>query len=544
MTMNLEGGGRGLALGLVVLSLVIAPAGVSAWSGGETTDLESSPSPIDVAGDRPTADRGIGPDEPPETATHDTVDCDRIAEPVAIDDGDSDDFGDVRVGSNATRRFVIENDGTGPTTVTGVTIEGEDAEAFRIVTGNETTTIEPGDSHRIALAFAPESQGDHRASLRVERAEESDVTVDLTGTGTAPDVELEPETIRFANVTDERVAENLTITNNGTAPLTVEEVRILGPDSDAFGTSFDGPITIDPNESRSVSMTFEQADPVPRFATVHVMSSDPDQPQRNVWLTNTETVVEVDPSMVLEDRTIVNASVENAEANASQSINVSWPLTRDDAVAIDSLAVTPERSRDFDLSITKSTERLEGVPRFELGDGTERAAFLTMDSTLPNEDLRDVTVTFRVRKDQFTENRSDPSGVALYTHQGSRWIELPTRLVDESRTHYFFESRSPGLVDFATGIKQAKFRIDDAVVSVTEIRTGESVDVSVRVTNVGGADGTYTVRLIRDESEVDRRELSIAPDGSRQTLFTHSFDEPGTYELYVNDHFVGTITVD
>ena len=165
-----------------------------------------------------------------------------------------------------------------------------------------------------------------------------------------------------------------------------------------------------------------------------------------------------------------------------------------------------------------------------------------MDGTIANEDLRDVTITFRVSKDQLAGDE-EPDDVALYTHRDGRWIELPTRLVDESRTHYFFETESPGLLDFATGVKQANFRIDDAVVSVTEISAGESVDVAVRVTNVGGADGTYTVRLIRDDTVVDRRDLSIAAAGSRQTVVTESFDEPGTYELYVNDHFVGSVTV-
>ncbi|MDS0473437.1 choice-of-anchor D domain-containing protein [Natrinema sp. 1APR25-10V2] len=531
---------RLLLLCFTVLSVTAAPASAVVWPTGGANGYDSRSPPTGVARDHPDDAGGTLSDGLGERVTIERPETRRRAERDAFATQQSHDFGRVTVGSNATQAFRVTTGETAP--VTDLAIVGEDSEAFRITDVSETTSA-PGTSRRIAVTFAPESDGPHLATLRLERADGPPIMFDLAGTGVAPDIDVRPETLQFANVTDEQATETLTITNNGTAPLTLQALRIVGPDSRVFESAVSGPLRIEPNQSRSVTVTFDQTEPRPRFATMHVLSDDPDEPQRNVWLTNTEIVADVSPSTVLADRTIVNATIENARANTSQSINISWPLTRDDPMAIDSFTFTPRQSGDFSINVTKSDDQFEGDPPFDLADGTEDVAFVSMNSTIADEDLRNVTINFRVRRDQLAGNETGPDDVSLYTRSDGNWIELPTELVGAGRTHYFFEAESPGLLDFATGIQQAKFRIDDAVVRVTEIRVGESTNVVVRVTNVGSADGTYTVGLIRDDTVVDRRELSIAPSGSRQAFFTQSFADPGTYEMYVNDHFVGTVTV-
>jgi hypothetical protein len=359
-----------------------------------------------------------------------------------------------------------------------------------------------------------------------------------------PDIQVRPETLQFPNGTDGGATRTLTVRNVGDAPLTVRSIAIVGPDRRSFGRVFDGPVTIDPDGGRDVAVSFEGADSRPRFATLHVMSDDPDEPQTNVWLTNTRTVADVSPSRVLETKTLVNATVRNATANTTQSLNLSWPLTRDDVIAVDALSFTPLRDGDVTLSVATNASRFGTVPAFDREDGTEAAGFVHVEHSVANEDVEDVTFTVRVRKDRLAGDETGPEDVALYRHEAGAWTELPTRLVSEGGAHYFYEASAPGLSDFTTGVKQAKFRITDAVVTVTRIRTDEGTTVLVRVRNVGGADGTYEVKLRLEDAVVDRRELSIAPDGTRQASFERTFDEPGAYEVYVNERFVGSVTVE
>jgi hypothetical protein len=255
-------------------------------------------------------------------------------------------------------------------------------------------------------------------------------------------------------------------------------------------------------------------------------------------------VADVSPSRVLPEKTLVNATVQDAEAGTRQSLNLSWPLTRDDRVAIDALSFVPRRDGNLTLSVATNASRFADVPAFALDDGTEPAGYLRVDHSIPNEQVANVSMTFRVRQDLLAGEETGPEDVALYRHEDGTWVELPTRVLNEGDTHYFFRARSPGLSDFTTGIKHAKFRITDAVVTVTEIRTHEGTEVLVRVHNEGGADGTYEVKLLLREAVVERRALSIAPNGTRQATFERSFDAPGDYEVYVNDVFVGTVDVD
>jgi len=360
----------------------------------------------------------------------------------------------------------------------------------------------------------------------------------------APDIEVRPSTLTFSNESNDVATETLDVRNVGDAPLTVRLVAVVGPDRDVFEQSTEGPFTLAPGERRELTVSFSAAGSRPRFATLHVMSDDPDEPQKNVWLTNTRTVADVSPSRVLETKTLVNATVTNAEANTTQSINVSWPLTRDDAVAVDALSVTPERSGNLTLSVATNASRFGSVPAFALEDGTEAAGFVHVEHSIANEHVRNVTFRLRVREDQLAGDETGPEDVAFYRYEAGTWTELPTQYVGESGSHYFFEARAPGLSDFATGVKQAKFQITGAVVTVTRIRTDEGTTVQVRVRNVGGADGTYRVELLLEDAVVDRRELSIAPDGTRQATFERTFDRPGVYEVYVNDRFVANVTVE
>lgn len=530
---------RRLLVCLTVLSVTGALTGGVVWAADDAAGAAPSEPSIENAQKQCACDSGAARLAGAGEAK--ALEPGSNAARVAFGTAQTADFGRIAVGSNATREVPILNIGPDPVSVTDATIEGDDAGAFT-VTDDSVSPIEPGETEHVTVVFSPDRDGTHRATLRLEQATGPLATADLIGTGVTPDIEVDREQLRFANVTDQTVAETFTLTNDGTTPLTVDALRIVGPDRAAFEPAASSPFTIEPGQSREVPVRFTQSEPAARFATMHILSDDPEQPQRNLWLTNTPTVARVSPSHIKTDRTHVNASVVDAAPNTTQSLNISWPATRDDTVAIDALSYTPERGGEFSINVTKRDAQFEGAPAFEPADGTEEVAFVSMDSTIANEDLQDVTVTFRVRQDQLAGDEA-PDDVALYTHRNGQWVELPTTLVDESRTHYFFETESPGLLDFATGIKQANFRIDDAAVSVTEISAGESVDVVVRVTNVGGADGTYTVRLIRDDTVVDQRELSIAATGSRQTILTESFDNPGTYELYVNDHLVGTITV-
>lgn len=89
-------------------------------------------------------------------------------------------------------------------------------------------------------------------------------------------------------------------------------------------------------------------------------------------------------------------------------------------------------------------------------------------------------------------------------------------------------------VDTVAVVPPAEFEIVDTAVERTMIEVGESVDVTVTVTNVGELEGASTVELERDGEVIATREQTIAPAETATVRFSATFEERGAYELGVN----------
>lgn len=197
-----------------------------------------------------------------------------------------------------------------------------------------------------------------------------------------------------------------------------------------------------------------------------------------------------------------------------------------------------------DVAVTVSEEPLSRSPTFTRGDNTTKLSHIHVEHSIANENVSDVRLRFRVSKARLDAVSTLPKDVALYRYEDGEWNELPTALVSETADAYVFEAKSPGLSDFATGAKQPQFELREAFVNVESIRTGEDVEVQVRITNTGGADGSYVATLLFNDAVVEERSLTIASGGTRQVLFTRSIEDAGRYEVQVNDQRVGEVMVE
>ncbi|UPV72996.1 PGF-pre-PGF domain-containing protein [Halorussus limi] len=238
----------------------------------------------------------------------------------------------------------------------------------------------------------------------------------------------------------------------------------------------------------------------------------------------------------------VNVTVENASANEPVAVNVSTPGNRSRNVSFSTVEVTPARDSSFTLNVTASDRPIaEKTPEERLSNGTQPLAFLSVDHSISDRNISNVTFTFRVRRDRV--NASERGEIALYRYHGESWNELPTTLVETTESHYVYRVRSPGLSEFAAGKQRPQFEITDATVELSTISVGDALEVQVRIANEGDADGTFTAELVLGDQSVARRQLTIAAGGMRQTTFERTVADPGIYEVYVNEFRVGNVVV-
>ncbi len=73
------------------------------------------------------------------------------------------------------------------------------------------------------------------------------------------------------------------------------------------------------------------------------------------------------------------------------------------------------------------------------------------------ENIRNLTVSFRVEKDWISKNGIDPASVSLYRYLDSNWTELPSQITGEDELFFYFESETPGFESFSVaGQKQGE----------------------------------------------------------------------------------------
>ncbi len=88
----------------------------------------------------------------------------------------------------------------------------------------------------------------------------------------------------------------------------------------------------------------------------------------------------------------------------------------------------------------------------------------------------------------------------------------------------------------------ANFLVSNLVVSPAEIKPNEEVTVTVKVSNIGGQTGSYTVPLIINQIQEDSRVVNLNKDESTTVEFKITKQTLGTYSIDV-DGLVHTFTV-
>ena len=88
----------------------------------------------------------------------------------------------------------------------------------------------------------------------------------------------------------------------------------------------------------------------------------------------------------------------------------------------------------------------------------------------------------------------------------------------------------------------ADFQISDLEVTPHEVEAGEEVTVSVKITNVGGQTGSYTLQLLINQTTEETKTVTLEEGASTTTEFKIIKQTPGTYNIEI-DGLVDEFTV-
>ncbi len=206
-------------------------------------------------------------------------------------------FGNTNISANNDQNFAIQNDGNDVTAILNVSnfsIGGTDASMFSVNVDPSPLPINGGGAsdNTLQIRFTPTSAGAKNATLYIysDDPDESIKTVNLTGTGVAPNITVNP-----LSITDQLVGTstiyNVTVNNTTTDTLNVtgSSATITGTDSSSFTliTNNDFSIVGVGNNNTDIALTFNPTSTGVKTATINIPSDDPDTPSYALSLTGT-----------------------------------------------------------------------------------------------------------------------------------------------------------------------------------------------------------------------------------------------------------------
>jgi subtilase family serine protease len=187
-----------------------------------------------------------------------------------------------------TGKVALSLNGTGQ----GISITGTNASSFT-QTNTCGTSVAAAATCKITVTFDPAATGTLTAKVSIaDNTYGSPQTVTLNGTGTAtvPAVTLSANSLSFSSqpVGNSYTAPNITLTNSGTAALSITSISITGANASSFSETNTCGTTVAIGATCTIAITFKPAAPTSLSAALSVADNAPGSPQ-TVALSGTGT---------------------------------------------------------------------------------------------------------------------------------------------------------------------------------------------------------------------------------------------------------------
>ena len=262
-------------------------------------------------------------------------------------------FGNQNIGTtSAAQSVTVTNSGTAPLTITSISLSGTNAADF---TQTNTcpaspSTLAANATCAISVTFTPSASGARSASISLsDNASDSPQSAPLSGTGVtaAPSVTLTPTSVGFGNqnVGTTSATQTITLTNSGTAPLTISGIALAGTNAADFAQTNTCPLspsTLAAAATCTISVTFTPAATGSRTANVSVSDNASGSPQ-SVALTGSGVISA--PAVTLNPTSVSFGNQNVGTTSAAHAITLTNSGTA--ALMMSSIAVSGANASDF-----------------------------------------------------------------------------------------------------------------------------------------------------------------------------------------------------
>jgi hypothetical protein len=502
--------------------------------------------------------------------------------PIATLQPASMTFASQNTGTTSTAQTAtMTNTGSAPMTVSAVALAGVDAADYVITANGCTAALAINASCNVAVAFKPTATGTRTAALQfTDTAAGSPHSVALSGTGatppTAPAVSLSPASVAFGsqNTGTSSAAQDVTLTNSGTAPLNITSVAVTGVDATDYAQTNTCPAALVSGGTCAISVTFSPTATGTRSAAVTIVDDAAGSPH-SVALTGTGTTAPVlTPAATITPTTVAFGDQTTGTVSAARSVGIqntgtanlvigTTPITGADFVkgAADTCSgqvLIPGATCALDVRFSPATNGLKSGS-VTINDNTSTSPHtvaLSGNGIPPAAPVASVTPASRTYAAQLVGTTS-AAQTATITNTGNAVMTLSVTLAGTSPGDYAMASSTCATtlaiaasctvgVTFrptATGTRLAALRFTDnsnnVVGSTQDVTlTGTGTAPAISATPNPVAFGNSTVPALLRAGTTVTKTVSVTNSGSAPLAITTSTLGAATTSSFPGDYTI------
>ncbi|SMO45463.1 hypothetical protein [Halorubrum cibi] len=226
----------------------------------------------------------------------------------------------------------------------------------------------------------------------------------------------------------------------------------------------------------------------------------------------------------------------------------------DPAVRLDRLSFVRNRPDDVEFSVEGSEGHPGSVAPVDR-PGVDPLGYYAVSFAEPDQPIETATAEVIVDRDRLREDGVEPERLAAYHEtdeggdEGDDWELTATRVIAETDEAVRLAVESDGFSAFAIGARRPALEAVDATVSAETVAPGDAITLEVTLSNVGpvpASDEQVAVRAVDDDgTAVDALadgplSVDVAPGGALTRNVTLRLDEPGAYDLVLDDDRLDT----
>ena len=447
-------------------------------------------------------------------------------------------FGNQNIGStSAAQTVTLTNSGTAALSITGISLTGTNAADFAQTNTcpSGSAMLAAGANCTINVTYTPSVVGSETASLSVaDNANGSPQTAALSGTGVqpaAPVVTLAPTSVSFGNQTQgtTSAAQTVTLTNSGTAALSITGISVTGTNAADFTQTNTCPIspsTLAAGANCTISVTFTPSTTNNESASVSIADNANGSPQ-SVPLTGTG-VAPNSPAVTLSPTSVSFGNQQVGTTSAAQTVTLTNSGTA--ALSITGISLTGANAADFAQTNTCP------ISPSTLAAGANCTISVTFTPSITGAESGSLSITDNASGSPHTAALSGTGAVPAVTLSPTS-LSFASQTIGTTSAAQTVTLTNSGNASLTisgisiTGTNAADFAQTNTCPSgSTPLAAGASCTISVTFTpSVGGAESASL--SIADNAAGSPQSAALSGTGNNGTYFADGF-ESGNFSAW------------